>query len=288
MDLNFTDLDESPERLDEVVELFRAHPPGREHAVCGEPSRMGRTPQRNDLLDCLGILIALVDDRLVGALAVCPYSDNQVTIWGPVVASRHRRRGIGRALMDQVRIALADGSFDSLRILVDTRNRVGRSFVLSRGLSAWKDDCLYECDLADDLPVDPGGIGLAQPSDHDAVADLLLQGFPETGHCEESLAARERQGYRHYVLQDSGRILGAAAAKEGGWRSWLSLIAVRREERGRGLGRSLLAGLMVHEARKGSRGLALEVLADNQSARRLFTSVGFRRRWCATIFTGPV
>lgn len=289
MTLRFTDLDAHPGLQEQVLGLFRGCPPGRDHAVIGEPSRMGLDPRREDLDDTLGVLVAIDEhERVLGALGICPYSDEQVTLWGPVVHRGHVRQGIGSRLLSESRTALKSGGFDSLRVLVDDRNRNARSFFLAKGLSDWKPDHIYERTLGGELPPDPGGVSLARPDDLPAVAELLSAAFPESGHLEQPLQRREREGYRHHILQETGRIVAVGVIKNTHGRSWLSLVAVHPELRGRHFGSRLLAGILHQETELHSRCIGLEVLGDNEAAIGLYTSMGFTRSWTASIMTGPI
>lgn len=284
----FTDLDERPELAEEVLTLFRRFGPGRFHAVNGEPSAMGQEPTLGDLLDCLGVLIVLSSDDLVaGALAICPYSTSQVTLWGPVVASGFQGHTLGPQLLDRAKQALRDGGFESIRVLNDTRNRRARSFFLSHGMAHWKDNHLYERPLGEELSEGPG-VSVARASDHQEVASIILTCFPDTSHCDLSIAERERQGYRHYILQASGTIVAVAAVKGLGRRSWMSLYAVHPQHQGKGFGTTLINGLLYLEFERGSRLIGLEVLADNQAAMRIYERAGFVRRWTASILVGPL
>ena len=283
------DLDQRPELAPQALELFRSCPPGRDHAVIGMPSRMGRTPRLVDLEQCLGVVVACDHkDQVIATLGICGYSDEQVTLWGPVIHRGHLRRGIGSHLLSETRQALRDGGFGSCRVLVDSRNREARAFFLANGLTPWKDNDVYERKIdPHDLP-DIGGVTLAKPSDHQEIADLLVRVFPESGHLDHSLVDREREGYRHYILQSGGTIVGVTAVRSGDRRSWLSLVAIAADQRGQGHGRTLIQGTLAGEASHGANAIALEVLYDNYPAQQLYTGSGFQRRWSATILTGPV
>lgn len=283
-----TDLDLSPQLADQVLGLFRGCPPGHDHAVCGEPSRMGCDPDHGDLAECLGVLVLHRAGRVVGALGICPYSEEQVTLWGPVAHRAFTRMGVGEHLLTEARQAIAAGGYESIRVNVDTRNRAARGFLLAKGLTAWKDNLIFERDLLSDLPADLGGVSLARPGDHPAVSSILNEGFPDSAHARKPLAERERDGFRHHLLQDAGTIVGAAAVKVRPGRGWLSLIAVRADRRGRGYGRRLLAGVLHQELSRGATRLGLEVLDDNHAAHALYDGLNFRRVWRATIMTGPV
>ncbi len=284
-ELEVVDLDQHPEHAPAALALLAAL--GRGHVVCGLPVRSGLTPTAEDLRACLGTLVLLWRGAVAGVLALCPYSDEQVTLWGPVVVSPLSLQIAGGMLLDESRPALRDGGFESVRALADTRNRGLRAFLLAHGFSAWKDDHVYERSL-DQMAATTSGVRLATRKDHRELADLLAEGFPESQHGQPNLAAREKEGYRHYLVEDGGRIVAGAAAQESGRRSWLKLIAVRADVRGAGIAGRLLGGVLAAEAARGQRAMGLEVLADNAPAIAAFEAAGFKRSWTATILTGPV
>lgn len=285
----FTDLDERPDLGRDVLQLFRRFGPGRFHAVHGEPSRMGQEVGMADLEQCLGVLICLDDSqRPAGALGICSYSSNQVTLWGPVIASGHQGQSLGRALLLRAKDALRDGGFESIRVLNDTRNRRGRNFYLSNGLSPWQDNHVYEHLFEHPpYPFCPG-VSLAKHSDHQEVSSIIHACFPDSSHCDVSLVQREREGYRHYILQIGGDIIGIAAINGLRPRSWMSLYGIHPHFQGQGHGKQLLAGIVHHEHELGCRSLGLEVLARNRAAIALYERAGFQRRWTASILVGPL
>jgi ribosomal protein S18 acetylase RimI-like enzyme len=281
-----SDLDQRPELITSALALFAAGP-GHDHLVCGTPARMGQPARADDLRRCLGVALLLEGIRPVGALAICPYSESQVTLWGPAVIAGDRLAG-ARALLGEVRTALDAGGYESIRVLVDTRNRNARAMVLQLGFTAWKDDLLYETALGERPEADLEGIRVASRADHEAVAAILEEGFPDSDHCNPNLVQREDDGYRHYLLVDAGRPVAAAAVQRDGRRAWLKLISVAGQARGRHHGRRLLLGVMASEVRLGATRMGLDVLADNRAAIALYQGCGFVRQWSATIFTGPV
>ena len=285
--LTLVDLDQRTDLIAPVVALFAAHGPGQTHAVCGIPARMGLPAVAADLAACLGTLVMLDGQRVAGALAICPYSDEQATLWGPVNDHAYSQAAVGKLLVAEARQALRDGGFESVRCLADIRNRGLRQFLLGQGLAAWKDTHLYERSLAKPPTALPGARA-AKTRDHREVAEVLTQAFPESLHCQPSIAARDQEGYRHYVLDQDGDIVGAAAVQETGKRSWLKLIAVRPGARRAGAGNALLAGVLAGERTLGQRVIGLEVLADNPAAIATFARGGLQRAWTATILTGPV
>jgi ribosomal protein S18 acetylase RimI-like enzyme len=285
--LTLVDLDQRPDLAGAVVASFAACPPGAEHQICGVSSFMGLPPSAEALGQAAGVLVGVAGGRVAGALALCPYSDEQVTLWGPTVA-HGAPTAVAGMLLDAARQALQLSRYSSMRALVDTRNRRSRALLQAHGFNAWKDDILYERRIDASQASASSRTRVALVRDHSAVATLFIQSFPDSDHCLPNLSRREQEGFRHYLLEDAGQVVAAAAVQDAGRRAWLKLIATRPDCRRKGFSRVLLDGLLVEEAKRGSRTIALEVLADNPAAIHLYESSGFKRRWTATVMTGPV
>lgn len=286
--VKLVDLDQRPELISATVAAFAACPPGKHHLVCGLPASMGQVPTTLDLMHTSGVMLACSATDLLGAIALCPYSDEQVTLWGPAVCGDGLDNlTIPERLLNEARKALKDSGYISVRTLVDQRNRELRSFLLAHGFSAWKDNVIFERYLRGDLPGD-SQVRPTTAKDHNAVSALIAEAFPETGHLAPSLATRELEGYRHYVLTGPSGLLGAAAIAGDGRRSWMKLIAISAKQRSKGLGHRLVAGVVAAEAARGVTHLGLEVLADNLAAVALYTGTGFKKQFTAAIMTAPL
>jgi ribosomal-protein-alanine N-acetyltransferase len=285
--VKLVDLDQRPELISATLNAFAACPPGKHHLVCGLPARMGQIPQGSDLTACLGVVLALTATELLGAIALCPYSDEQATLWGPASSAGFHGSTVPEQLLAEVKQALRGSGYTSLRALVDLRNRDLRAFLLAHGFAVWKDNIVFERPLRSDLPAIPE-VRRITTKDHRAVMGLIRESFPETGHLTADLATRERQGYRHYLLSGPAGVLAAAAVEGVGPRSWLKLIGVSAANRGKGHGHRLLSGLMHLEAERGATQLGLEVLADNVAAVALYGSAGFKKAFTSTIMTAPL
>ena len=284
-----TDLDQDPHFLPQVIQLFKQSMPGRHHAVCGDPTRMARTPVAEDFTsEALGVLL-LVDESIVhAAMTICPYSEQQVTLWGPVVDRGSIRQGFGRRLLQETRSALKDGGFESIRTLVDIRNRAARAFALAHGLKPWRENAVYEIDLLTHRLSPEPGVTIAQPDDLGSIERIIRQAFPDSEHCSVPLTERMSHGYRYYILQDQGHIRSAAAILRKPGRTWMHLIATDTTSRGKGYGRKLLKGIIAGEAQHGMPRLGLEVITDNAAAVHLYQALNFRCLFTATIMAGPV
>lgn len=83
-------------------------------------------------------------------------------------------------------------------------------------------------------------------------------------------------GVTGLLLQVDGADVGMALCRVAAGESELLTIAVRPAERRRGAGRRLLTAVIDHAREAGALSLFLEVGADNEAARALYTAAGFR------------
>jgi len=287
--VKLVDLDQRPELASAAVAAFAACPPGKLHVICGLPASMGQPPNNADLAACLGVVLACSATELLGAMALCPYSDEQVTLWGPVSSTGLHGTNIPERLLTEARRALKESGYTSVRALIDSRNRDLRAFMIAHGFIPWKDNVVFERALrVDATDTTDNDVRPATARDHARMTDLIEEAFPETGHLTPNLATREREGYRHYVLPGTSGLLGAAAVVGSGRRSWLKVIGIGAKHRGKGHGQRLVAGLLRHETERGAQQLGLEVLGDNAAAIGLYAATGFKRQFAGTIMTAPL
>ena len=287
--VKLVDLDQRPELASAALAAFAACPPGKHHVICGLPASMGQIPTSADLGACLGVVLACSATELLGAMALCPYSDEQVTLWGPVSSAGLHGTNVPDRLLTETRRALKESGYTSVRALVDGRNRELRAFLIAHGFIPWKDNVVFERSLPSEAEENADAdVRPATTRDHARITALIEEAFPETGHLVPDLATREREGYRHYVLPGPGGLLGAAAVTGNGRRAWLKLIGIAAKHRGKGHGQRLLAGIIGLEAARGAQLLGLEVLSDNAAAIGLYAATGFKRKFAGTIMTAPL
>ncbi len=289
--VKLVDLDQRPELASAAVAAFAACPPGKHHVICGLPASMGQVPTSADLAHCLGVVLACSATELLGVMALCPYSDEQVTLWGPVSSTGLHGTNIPERLLTEARRALKDSGYTSVRAIVDGRNRELRAFLIAHGFIPWKDNVVFERPLRTVDEGEDDGEREVRPAttrDHARITSLIEEAFPETGHLVPDLATREREGYRHYVLPSSSGMLGAAAVTGSGRRAWVKLIGVATKHRGKGHGQRLLNGIIRLELARGTQQLGLEVLGDNAAAIGLYHATGFKRLFAGTIMTAPL
>jgi [ribosomal protein S18]-alanine N-acetyltransferase len=93
---------------------------------------------------------------------------------------------------------------------------------------------------------------------------------------------------RTYVVAESdGEVIGYAGLFSAGDAADVQTIGVRADQQGRGLGATLLEGLVAEARRRGASALLLEVRADNAAALALYQRHGFERLALRRGYYGP-
>ncbi|MBD5560422.1 MAG: GNAT family N-acetyltransferase [Clostridia bacterium] len=138
-----------------------------------------------------------------------------------------------------------------------------------------------------------------------AVSSLLAgTNWPQwsSDYPRSAVAAAIRSGEQYAALDDTGQIVGAVMLGEdpgadyslGSWQRDLRsgeflavhALAAAGEARGRGIGRFLLEGC-IEEARSGGyRAVRLDIVPENEPARRLYTGRGFQPAGMADLRRG--
>jgi len=155
------------------------------------------------------------------------------------------------------------------------------SFSLARPDSAGP---LPAAAVADGVTIAPYRLGDADEIVHRLIyIDAAWASVP--GHAERDLDAWRETARRcrsMFLARRGGRPVGWVAGRvlDGG-RGYVTTLAVATSDRGRGLGRALLARALTDLQRAGARGLALDVEAENEAALALYRSVGLEveREW---------
>jgi ribosomal-protein-alanine acetyltransferase len=121
----------------------------------------------------------------------------------------------------------------------------------------------------------------AVPADLDAIMALERATFPDDAWSTSSMRAElaSPHGYYLVAVDDAGGIEGYAGllAPERSGQGDIQTIAVAEAARGRGIGRALMEALLAEAGRRGAHEVFLEVRAGNETAQRLYASLGFER-----------
>ena len=114
-------------------------------------------------------------------------------------------------------------------------------------------------------------------ADVDGVAAVEAATFPRPWSREAFAAEMKNVAARYLVAESDGRVIGFAGA----WlildESHITNIAVLKEYRGQGVGRSLTAALLQYLSNLGAAYTTLEVRRSNTVAQNLYVSLGFVR-----------
>ena len=121
----------------------------------------------------------------------------------------------------------------------------------------------------------------AEAADLDAIMAIERATFPDDAWSASSMRAELTGPHGHYLVAvgDSGAIEGYAGllAPEGARQGDIQTISVIEAARGRGVGRALMEALLAEAERRGAVEVFLEVRADNETAQRLYATLGFER-----------
>lgn len=101
--------------------------------------------------------------------------------------------------------------------------------------------------------------------------------FSDPWREEDFLSGIEDEDKFYFVAMEKGELIGYV----GYWavldEAQIYNVAVREEDRGKGVGRSLLKTLLCHGRENGKKIFLLEVRESNQPAIRLYDSLGFTK-----------
>lgn len=120
-------------------------------------------------------------------------------------------------------------------------------------------------------------------ADYDAVYDLWLHtpgmGLNDTDDSREGIAAYlKRNPTTAFVAEADGQIVGVILAGHDGRRGFIHHTAVRREYRGRGIGKALVANAMSALEQEGIHKVAMVVFDRNEPGNAFWEHMGFITR----------
>ena len=209
------------------------------------------------------------------------------------VLRKHRRRGIGRALLRHAVRHSASMDVAVLHIEASPQNHEANRLLVSEGLEVVKSywQMRWQCDRAPDIAL-PAGFAvrpLVPMRDEQALTDLQNTSFGAnwgfSPNTVEQIAARVRQnrGGPECILFITEH--GEPAAYN--WTSFLAdgaqssgaiaMTGVHPRYRGRGIGRAVVTAGLAYLVERGAAKVELEVDSDNAPARELYLALGFRK-----------
>ena len=235
--------------------------------------------------------IAEVDGEGAGMARVSPEPAIGRAVAEIAVLPIHRRRGVGRQLLDTVMERTSDLGLSTLHIQVSVHSRGGRFLLEDSGFYAvrryWR-----LCAGLDGVegPEPPPAFSIRPfelGRDEAALTELQNEAFCESWgfspNTVQEIAARVRlrswEPEGILLLQDGGRLCGYnwthRPAERGAQGGIIGMTGVHPDYRRRGLGRIMVSAGMSYLREMGAEEVRLEVDHSNKPARELYLSLGF-------------
>ncbi|ADB32760.1 GCN5-related N-acetyltransferase [Kribbella flavida DSM 17836] len=277
------------------------------HALVGAVERelLGRTETGADGIEASLTrpgLDAAVDSLVVHA------PDGQLTAWAWInrgrraqidVAPAFRGHGIGSALLDWTEARAAEVGTDWLAQNVDDKDRAGTELLRSRGYEVLAKNWQLEMPVAEVSVELPEGFTVRpfQPDEARAAYQLIEDAFDEwqprrKSYEEWARLSIERASFAPAlspVAFAGGELVGAALCLDlpDPDDGYVEQVAVRKDQRGRGLARALLAIAARGFRAQGKHNLTLWTHSDT-GALAMYERLGMSVRRSTTVYRGRV
>ena len=251
--------------------------------ILGQPSS---APQRD-------VFVISLEGTPVGFLHVSPELRIGRAVASGGVLEAHRGHRVEAALIETGVEHSASLGASVLHMQVSSSDVTTHEALQSAGFESvatywnmrWEAAAAPEIDLPHGYTLRPFILG----RDEDALTDLQNAAFGDTwGFCPntvDEIAARVRMSRSNpegiLLILDSdipaAYCWATRSENRSGSIGWISMVGVRPEYRGEGIGRAALATGMTFLRGKGVEGIELEVDSLNVPARKLYDKLGFRK-----------
>jgi mycothiol synthase len=235
--------------------------------------------------------IAEVGDEAAGMARISHEPSIGRAVAEVAVLPRHRRRGVGRQLLDRAIERVRELGASVLHIQVPVLSRGGRFLLEDSGFHAARRYWRLAADVDGvAVPTLPPGYSIRPftlDADERALTDLQNAAFSEgwgfAPNTVEEIAARVRMR----PWESEGILMLEADGKPCGYNwtqraklcdtptGYIGMTGVHPDQRGRGLGRIIVKAGMAYLETKSAQTVKLEVDHSNKPARELYLSLGF-------------
>ncbi len=235
--------------------------------------------------------VAEVADECAGMARVAPEPAIGRAVAEIAVLPRHRRRGVGRQLLDRVMERTGDLGLGVLHIQVSVHSRGGRFLLEDSGFYAvrryWRLtaglDGIEAPTLPPEFSIRPFELGRDERTLTDVQNEAFSQSWGFAPNTVEQIAARVRlrpwEPDGILLLEDRGEVCGYnwthRPSEQDPPSGVIGMTGVRPGHRRRGLGRIIVSAGMAYLRRRGAGAVRLEVDHSNKPARELYLSLGF-------------
>ncbi len=111
--------------------------------------------------------------------------------------------------------------------------------------------------------------------DLDRVCELEATSFSMPWKKEDFRYLIEDAGSEYFVLVNEEEIIGCAGYTDQVGEGYINNVVIEKEKRGRGYGKELMEAVLDAGRKKGIRDFTLEVRVSNETAVKLYESLGF-------------
>ena len=228
--------------------------------------------------DARTLLTATEAGRLIAAASLPDDPEPEAIV---LVHPDHRRRGIGRQIVQELLAEVQRRGLTELTLICDERSPSGPPFLVAIGAERASAEYRLAATAADLDRSRPRIDGLtlrkATEDDQEALVDVLAASFgQDRSESEERVDAGLAETRRAFYL---GLLDGqpVAALKAGGWErdAGITAFGVLPSHQGRGIGRQLLLDAADLLAAEGWPRILIEVDIDNAPAVALYRNTGF-------------
>ena len=194
----------------------------------------------------------------------------------------HRRRGIGRRLIDEIRAECGRRGLTGCLLVADQGAQSAAAFLTALGIPYRSSEFLLELDrsAAPDSRSRRGELTmrLATAADRDALIRILAAAFAESdATAARTVDAGLRETKRHYYLAEiDGEPIGTLRAGEWDGFGDITAFGVLPAQQSKGYGRHMLSDAVELLTEAGLERIRLEVATENRGALGLYESCGFR------------
>ena len=275
-----------------------------------------RAETRDDLERCVAICNAvrpenpIVIELLAESDGTCLLHDGggyayvaQSSVPGSVFAAvrvrpEARRRGVGSALLEAVRVHARDGGFERAWGNVSEADPDSLRFVLARGFAEVGREVTVLREVAPGDGEVAAGIVELREEHLQGAYEVTVECMPEIhaplrGEAppfDEWLEREARQRSVAFVALDDGDVVGYAGLYATGTSRRLEhgLTAVRRSHRRRGVATALKRAQLAWAAEHGYRELVTDMVAGNEGMRAVNERLGYRPLPASIVVSGTV
>lgn len=196
--------------------------------------------------------------------------------WSLVVSPMYRKIGLGEAIFDILQEGFAQrGSEGDLATLVHT-SQAGKKFIAKRNYGYSFSEATLEAKPS--KMTQPTTLTITAYQDEQReLAAIFAEAFGDI--LEESLELIAHNtttaGCKLWVVRDNDEVVGTFTTTSRGTVQWLTAIAVKKSQQGRGIGTTILAFAKQFALQAGSDVIMLDVEIDNAKALAIYEKAGF-------------